>query len=237
MGVNCHLYNWESCIVSIDVIFQHHDWLAAIKPAGLNFHSEDGEAGFVVQLEQQLGIKLWPVHRLDKLTSGILLLAKSKETCQILSELFAQRQVEKYYLAICSSKIKKKQGLIKGDMAAARRGAYKLLMTQQNPALTQFFSTTLQPGLRLCLLKPKTGKTHQLRVALKSLSAPILGDSLYGGDAARRLYLHSFAIKFEYDTEIFTLQALPEADDIFTVENVLKQQDWLQPWSLKWPKL
>ncbi len=223
--------------MSIDVIFQHHDWLAAIKPAGLNFHSEDGEAGFVVQLEKQLGIKLWPVHRLDKLTSGILLLAKSKESCQVLSALFAQRQVEKYYLAVCSSKMKKKQGLIKGDMAAARRGAYKLLTTQENPALTQFFSTALQPGWRLCLLKPKTGKTHQLRVALKSLSAPILGDSLYGGDKAQRLYLHSFAIKFEYANEVFTLQALPDVDDVFTLDDVLKQQDWLQPWSLKWPKL
>ncbi|MGR6874613.1 TIGR01621 family pseudouridine synthase [Pseudomonas sp. HK3] len=222
----------------LDIVFEHKDWLIAVKPAGLNFHSEDGEAGFVVQLEKQLGKKLWPVHRLDKLTSGLLVLAKSKESCRVLSELFAQRLVEKYYLAVCPSSMKKKQGLIKGDMSPARRGAFKLLKTQENPAVTQFLSVSLKPGYRLCLLKPKTGKTHQLRVAMKSIGAPIIGDSAYGGAESDRLNLHSYVLAFEYEQQAFYFKQLPESSAVFdrlNLETVLKAQNWIEPWSVTWP--
>lgn len=224
--------------VLLEIVFEHQDWLVALKPAGMNFHSEDGEPGFIVQLEKQIQIKLWPVHRLDKLTSGLLLVAKSKESCRQLSELFAQRLVEKYYLAVCSSNMKKKQGLIKGDMTQARRGAFKLLKTHENPAVTQILSASLMPGYRLCLLKPKTGKTHQLRVALKSLGSPIEGDGLYGGNSADRLYLHSYVLGFEFDGEVYRFQKLPEPSSLFEKENLeslLMTQNWIEPWSLKWP--
>lgn len=224
--------------VLLEIVFEHQDWLVALKPAGMNFHSEDGEPGFVVLLEKQIGTKLWPVHRLDKLTSGLLVVAKSKESCRSLSELFAQRLVEKYYLAVCSSSMKKKQGLIKGDMAQARRGAFKLLKTLDNPAVTQFLSASLIPGYRLCLLKPKTGKTHQLRVALKSLGSPIEGDGLYGGNQSDRLYLHSYVLSFEYDGEVHRFQRLPEPSTLFEqdkLESFLMAQNWIEPWSLKWP--
>ncbi len=221
----------------LEIVFEHADWLVAVKPAGLNFHSEDGEAGFVAVLEKQLGIKLWPVHRLDKLTSGLLLVAKSKLSCSVLSELFSNRKVEKFYLAVCPSSMKKKQGLIKGDMAPARRGAFKLLKTTHNPAVTQFFSSSLKSGLRLCLLKPYTGKTHQLRVAMKSNGAPIVGDALYGADKAERLYLHSYVLGFEYDSQKYCFEKLPQANDLFDVKGVLEAQNWLEPWSLAWPVL
>ncbi|MFT5593581.1 MAG: tRNA pseudouridine32 synthase/23S rRNA pseudouridine746 synthase [Oceanicoccus sp.] len=222
----------------LNIVFEHKDWLVVVKPAGLNFHSEDGDAGFVAQLEKQVNDKLWPVHRLDKLTSGLLLVAKSKESCRVLSELFAQRLVEKYYLAVCPSSMKKKQGLIKGDMSPARRGAFKLLKTQDNPAVTQFLSVSLMPGYRLCLLKPKTGKTHQLRVAMKSLGAPIVGDSAYGGTESDRLNLHSYVLGFEYEQQVFKFKHLPEPSAIFdrsSLENVLKEQNWVEPWSINWP--
>lgn len=228
--------NWMNAL--LEIVFEHHDWLIALKPAGMNFHSEEGELGFVVQLEKQVNLKLWPVHRLDKLTSGLLVLAKSKESCRVLSEMFAQRLVEKYYLAVCSSNMKKKQGLIKGDMAQARRGAFKLLKTLDNPAITQFLSVSLLPGYRLCLLKPKTGKTHQLRVALKSLGSPIEGDALYGGNTADRLYLHSYVLGFEYKNEVYKFQKMPEPSHLFEkdkIESLLKAQNWIEPWSLKWP--
>lgn len=225
--------NLESIL--LEIVFEHDDWLVAVKPAGLNFHSEDGEAGFIALLEKQLSMKLWPVHRLDKLTSGLLLVAKSKDSCRVLSQLFSNRQVEKYYLAVCSSSMKKKQGLIKGDMAQARRGAFKLLKTTDNPAITQFFSCSLKPGLRLSLLKPYTGKTHQLRVAMKSIGAPILGDTLYGGDSSDRLYLHSYVLGFEYAAQTYRFESTPDTFGLLNVKAVLEAQNWLEPWSLNWP--
>lgn len=221
----------------LEIVFEHDDWLVAVKPAGTNFHSEDGHSGFVVQLEKQLSIKLWPVHRLDKLTSGLLLLAKSQDSCRLLSELFAKREVEKFYLAVCPSNMKKKQGLIKGDMAPARRSAFKLLKTMENPAVTQFFSASLLPGYRLCLLKPNTGKTHQLRVAMKSIGAAIIGDALYGGQAAERLHLHSYVLGFTYKSEKFYFKHQPEPIALFDIQDALKTQNWLEPWSLNWPAL
>jgi tRNA pseudouridine32 synthase/23S rRNA pseudouridine746 synthase len=220
----------------IEVLFDHKDWILCYKPIDLNFHTQDSEPGFVVLVKQQLNIELWPVHRLDKATSGLILLAKSKQACADLSKLFAERQVEKFYLAVCENGLKKKQGKVAGDMAKTRNGNYKLLKTHENPAITQFVSKGLVPGFRLCLLKPKTGKTHQLRVMMKSLAGSIVGDKRYGGKASDRLYLHAFAIKFEFNGQVHEFSAIPKEGDLFiSPEFKVQCQDWLTPWLLKWP--
>lgn len=111
-----------------------------------------------------------------------------------MAKAFRERRVHKYYLALSNRKPKKKQGSVIGDMARGRASTWKLLpkgaVPPTDPAVTRFWSTSLpevQPGLRLYLLKPETGRTHQLRVAMKSLGAAILGDQLYGSSAANRL--------------------------------------------------
>lgn len=194
------------------IIRQTDDWLAIAKPEGIGMHTEENQKGIVVSAAEQLGTELWPVHRLDKVTSGILLLAKNKMAAARLSRLFSEHKVQKYYLAASAEKPKKKQGWIKGDMAKSRNGSWKLLRTQDNPAITRFVSQHHeQSGLRLYLLKPTTGKTHQLRVALKSLGAPILGDQRYGGKPADRTYLHAFALCFEDNGELIQLLLQPHS--------------------------
>lgn len=64
-------------------------------------------------------------------------------------------------------------------------------------------------------MQPKTGKTHQLRVAMKSLGSPILGDNLYSGNQSDRVYLHAYQIEFDYQNEHFCVQALPESGQIW----------------------
>jgi len=64
-------------------------------------------------------------------------------------------------------------------------------------------------------LQPKTGKTHQLRVAMKSLGSPILGDNLYSGNQSDRVYLHAYQLEFDYQNEHFCVQALPESGQIW----------------------
>lgn len=220
----------------LPIIARSESWVAFYKPAGCSFHSESG-AGMVVLAEQQLGIKLFPVHRLDKVTSGILLLATSSAAAAQLSALFATHQVEKYYLAISAAKPKSKQGWVKGDMAPARGGAWKLLHSQQQPAVSYFISQgfTEQP-FRAFLIKPWTGKTHQIRVALKSVGAAILGDTLYGGQAADRVYLHAYALCFLWQGQRIQLSCWPDSGDEFQWLSEHAEASWFSPWLRTWPE-
>ncbi len=222
--------------MKFEVIYENDSFMVFNKPAGLSFHSEAGE-GFVVLAEKQMGLKLYSVHRLDKMTSGLIVLAKSSKVANSLSQLFEERKIEKYYLAISIRKPKKKQGWVKGDMASARRGSYKLLSTHDNPAVTQFISTALRVHERLFLIKPHTGKTHQIRVALKSLGAPIAGDSRYANaDEAKeeeRGYLHAYALRFELDGEQFSFMCPPEQGERFLSRECHDQIVlWDKPWEL-----
>ena len=199
-------------IPAFHVIADGPGWIAINKPAGVNFHSEDDGPGLMVQLEQQLQTSLWPVHRLDKVTSGIILFATSADAAAMLSEEFAARRVRKYYLAISAQKPAKKQGWIKGDMTKSRNGSWKLLRTTENPAITRFVSHYDDSAAqRIFLLSPKTGRTHQLRVAMKSLGAPILGDQRYGGQDADRTYLHAWRLSFSTPEGAVSLCCPPES--------------------------
>lgn len=223
----------------IPILQQTEHWLAVNKPAGLNFHSEDGEAGLVALLRQQLGFELFAVHRLDKLTSGIVLFGTSSEAANQLAEQLRTRQMLKFYIALSDQKPSKKQGAIVGDMVKSRNGTWRLTRTKDNPAVTQFFSWGLGNGLRLFLLQLHSGKTHQLRVAMKNLGAPVLGDGAYGSTAeADRGYLHAWAVRFQFDGESIELLCPPTQGIAFTSDAVAQQLAAVTPpWMLAWPTL
>ncbi len=222
----------------IELLFENDDFLLVDKPAGLNFHSEEG-AGLVVRTKELTGVpELYPVHRLDKMTSGLVLFAKTKEAAQLFGMMFEGRQVEKYYLAISLRKPKKKQGWVKGDMQSARRGDWMLLNTMANPAVTQFHSTALREGERGFLIKPHTGKTHQIRVALKSLGAPIAGDLRYArseeAKKEERGYLHAYALRFSFGGVAFSFVQPPKEGERFlsaSFRDTLAER-WARPWEL-----
>lgn len=228
-----------------DLVFEHDDFLVLSKHQGACVHCEPDQIGVIAQLKQDFGCEsLLPVHRLDKVTSGLLICAKNHAAASELSQLFQHRQIEKYYLALSDQKPKKKQGLICGDMERARRGSWKLCHTKLNPAVTQFFSYGLGGGQRLFLLKPKTGKTHQIRVALKSIGSPIVGDRLYGHPQVMPLgiCLHAYALQFTYQAQPYSFVDTPKAwmregqQEVF-IECL--QKGMLQfnhrPWELPWP--
>ena len=230
---------------SFRLLFRHADFVVVDKAAGVSFHSEDGP-GLVVAVEAALGQKLYAVHRLDKVTSGLLLLATSPQAAARFTAMFSARLVNKFYLALSLSKPKQKQGWVKGDMQPARRGAYKLTNTLHNPALTYFLSagfdgsaTELPEGARLFLLKPYSGKTHQLRVALKSQGAAIAGDALYQGAPADRVYLHAYALAFDWQGEQHQFVCPPTQGGWFNSSAVRQKLTtaWAQPWTLAFPVL
>jgi len=223
----------------IDVVDDQAEFIIVHKPANVGFHDEDNELGYFNQVKSVLSLKeLYPVHRLDKMTSGLLICAKTKSAANHFQCLFEQKEIEKFYLAICDKKPLKKQGLIKGDMEKSRRGMWKLLRSEKNPAITQFFSYALIDGKRLFLVKPNTGKTHQIRVALNSLGSPIIGDpNYYTTSQADRGYLHAFALRFELNDQLFSYVCLPKAGREFLKNLTIEQMENLTtPWSLSWPK-
>ena len=210
------------------------DFFVFYKPAGVSFHSEQC-AGFVVLAEELVNEKLYPVHRLDKVTSGLIILARNKEAAAEFTSLFSDHKINKFYLAVSDAKPKKKQGWIKGDMQKSRRGAFKLLKSQTNPAITRFYSKSIRPGLRAYLLKPFSGKTHQLRVAMKSISSPILGDTAYTASSSDRVYLHAFALSFQWKGQYKYFSYLPDTGKEFSklVTTDVFQQ-WKAPLNLDW---
>ncbi|WP_144392878.1 pseudouridine synthase [Pleionea sediminis] len=200
--------------MNIPVIKETDDWIAANKPAGLSVHDTDGAEGVVSLLKKEFNLDyLALVHRLDKVTSGCLLLAKNKEAAAHLSKQFQLRNVKKIYIAITEGKPKKKQGMIKGDMVSVRNGNFKLTKSMNNPAITQFFSLGYKDGLRLAFINILTGKTHQIRVALKSNGTPVLGDTRYGkqnDSSIDRCYLHHYICRFQTQNgELVTIKASP----------------------------
>ncbi|CAM3843248.1 pseudouridine synthase [Rheinheimera salexigens] len=206
------------------------------KAPGISFHSEDGP-GLVVLAEQQLQMKLFAVHRLDKVTSGLIILARSALAAAELTRLFSQQQIEKYYLALSLDKPLKKQGWIKGDMVLGRRSSWKLLQTMHHPAISYFISQGFSDlPFRLFLIKPFTGKTHQIRVALKSVSAPIAGDTLYQAEAESRVYLHAYALTFSLFDQHYAYVCPPDEGERFAqLSSVNALQPWAEPWALDWP--
>lgn len=197
------------------------------------------EQGIAQRLKAQTSNnQLHLVHRLDTATSGCLLLAKHKQAAAELGVLFQARQISKYYIALLDKKPKRKQGSIVGDMKNRRGGQWALLHSRENPAVTQFFTESVKPGLRLALVRPITGKTHQIRVAMKSLGASIIGDQRYTGSTADRLYLHAWHLSFTYHGQQITCQALPEHGQLFAQTEV---EDWFDnapsPDTLSWPTM
>tara|TARA_R110001583_G_scaffold16561_17_gene67910 strand:- start:5598 stop:6293 length:696 start_codon:yes stop_codon:yes gene_type:complete len=222
------------------MVAENEHFIVINKQAGINFHSENGEFGVVVAAEKCLNMKLFSVHRLDKMTSGLLLLAKSSKAANALASLFKNHDIQKFYLAISDKKPKKKQGLIKGGMEKSRRAMWKLTNQKDNLAITQFLSYPLSEGKRLFVVKPKTGKTHQIRVALKSISSAICGDHLYAEKQNEydRGYLHAYQISFNLYAESYTFNCLPDTGELFLSQVFLDQIESIGDVNaLAWPKL
>jgi len=122
--------------IDIPIIFENDKLLAINKPPHISHHDNPSTGGLgimsIIRSQQQTQTfsypdRLWSVHRLDKVTSGILLLAKDPTTASILIRKFQQKEITKYYTAISAKKARKKQGWVRGNMVMGRRGSYKLV--------------------------------------------------------------------------------------------------------------
>lgn len=223
--------------LAVELIAIENDYCIIYKPAGLSFHAGSDSEGLLPKVRECLlrytgkATDVWPVHRLDQMTSGLVIFALSAQAASLLGEMFAQGTIQKRYLALSSHPPSKKQGWIKGGMVKGRNGCWRLTRAEGSQAslfaVTYFESKGgIHPdyaGLRLFDVKPRTGRTHQIRVALKSLGSPIVGDERYGGELADRGYLHAAELIFRWDGKEVRYQCLPKEGKLFIDELIVKQ--------------
>lgn len=193
------------------VIFCDDYIIAVNKASGYTVQGEACEESksYFKKLEDEFG-KLYVIHRLDKPTTGVLVYARSKEVASEMGELFQSEGIKKIYLALSSKKISKKQGWVKGSLVKSRRSSYKLSPGKENHSVSYFLNVFLESiQRRLFFVRIYTGKTHQVRVHLKSLGAPILGDHIYGTETSDRMYLHSYLLEFTLNSKFYKIKCLP----------------------------
>ncbi|ASK78594.1 TIGR01621 family pseudouridine synthase [Paraphotobacterium marinum] len=208
-----------------NLIFQNEDFIVVDKHPGVNVHYEGNEYSLLESIKRYLNFNdIYLLHRLDKDTSGLMVLGKSKKVAQDFYYLFKNEGIQKIYIALGKKKIKKKMGIIKGDMSKSRNKSWILKKTYQNPAITKFISAGASNNkYRHYFCYPLTGKTHQIRVALKSIGAEIIGDKIYGSGDEDRMYLHSLVLSFNYKGADFNFQCAPKIGLLWQKEIIMEQ--------------
>ncbi|MFQ6615470.1 MAG: RluA family pseudouridine synthase [Fidelibacterota bacterium] len=228
--------------IPLDIIHEDHDLIVVNKQAGLVVHPGAGNrTGTLVNAlvyhfdrlskghgPQRPGI----VHRLDKNTSGVLVVAKNDQAHLFLARQFARRTVEKMYLALVWGLLKDREGTVDEPLVRHPRKRRKFTCDHGGrPAVTRYRTEKEYGDLSLVELFPLTGRTHQLRVHMSWIGHPILGDPDYGGGRSRtkligRQALHARRITFLHpSTGERVLFSAPVPEDFQTVLDRLERGD------------
>jgi 23S rRNA pseudouridine1911/1915/1917 synthase len=194
----------------LEVLYEDADVIAINKPAGMVVHAGAGRhSGTLVNAVLHrfgklsgVGGDLRPgiVHRLDRFTSGVILVARTDAAHRNLAGQFAARQVEKTYVALVHGSVKNDQGRINKPIARDPGARVRMTarLTQGRSAITSYQVLKRFEQFTLLEVKIGTGRTHQIRVHLASVKHPVVGDKLYGAPASAlgRYFLHARQITF-----------------------------------------
>jgi 23S rRNA pseudouridine1911/1915/1917 synthase len=204
--------------INIKVLYEDKEILVVYKPYGLLTHPTNYEKektlvnailSFCKLPDSDDYFRPGIVHRLDKLTEGIMVIAKTEEALLSLQKAFMEREVEKEYLAIVHNFPPSNEGAIELliKRANSKKGRFKTSTSKGKTAYTKYKLlatkyTDIGPFSKL-LLYPKTGRTHQIRVHLVAMNMPIVGDPLYSRKHKRfeRMYLLAKSIAFKHPKE------------------------------------
>ena len=227
----------------LDVIYEDEDLVVVNKPAGMVVHVGAGvKSGTLVNaLLHHVGtlapaagdLRPGIVHRLDRMTSGLLVVAKSDEAHRDLSSQFKSREVHKTYLALVHGGVAAERGEIGKPVGRDPRQRIRMRTSglRARQALTRYRVLHRYPQFTLLEVEPETGRTHQIRVHLASIGHPVVGDTLYGAPSRIKVngheektldrnFLHAAAIRFRHprtSQEARFAAALPaELDDFLS---------------------
>jgi 23S rRNA pseudouridine1911/1915/1917 synthase len=190
------------------IVWEDEHLLVIDKPAGLVVHPGAGHASGT--LVDALGAKAGGgeperrgiVHRLDRDTSGLMVVARSEEAHRRLSALVRKRALERTYLALVQGRPRSRSGRIEAPIGRDRGEPTRMSLDSAAPrdAVTNFEVDRLWPGYALLRVRLETGRMHQIRVHLAAIDLPIIGDAVYGvPDAAlRRQFLHASQLAFPH---------------------------------------
>ena len=199
----------------IEILFEDDDLVVPSKPANMPTHPShdhhyDTVANALAYRYQQMGVKFVfrPINRLDRNTSGLLLIARNRPTAGKLSAAMKEGAIRKSYLAVLDGELQEKEGVINAPL---HRTAQSIIVREvcapdapdADPALTEFRVLATENGHTLVEAHPITGRTHQLRVHFAHLRHPITGDDLYGTpspDIARHA-LHAHRLLFPHPAD------------------------------------
>ena len=202
----------EAQDIPLTILYEDADLAVVVKPCGMVVHPAAGnEDGTLVNallhhLDSLGGIggELRPgiVHRLDKDTSGLLLVAKNDAAQLALSGQLSERTMEKHYRALVEGNLREDSGRIEAAIARSKKDRKKMAVDEEGrEAITEW--TVLQRGRGVTLLDVHilTGRTHQIRVHCKHIGHPVCGDPIYGslkGAKVPRLMLHAYSLSFTH---------------------------------------
>ncbi len=194
--------------IPLKIIYEDRDLMVVDKPAGLTVHPAAGHyshtlvnailahlPGLAAGDSQRPGI----VHRLDKDTSGLIVVAKNAEALTDLAEQFKSRLVTKVYLALVQGHLAPLEGIIEGAIGRDPRDRKRMaVISRGREARTEYKVLKYVHNFTLLEAKPRTGRTHQIRVHLAAIGFPIVGDATYGAKSEflDRQFLHAHKLRF-----------------------------------------
>ena len=204
--------------IPLDVIFENNDLIVVNKPAGLVVHPAAGHAqgtlihavlAYAPEIEGVGGeIRPGLVHRLDKDTSGLIVLAKNELTQRFLQDQFQKREVEKTYIALVHGRPKSASGRVDAPIGRdphERKRMAVVSAAKGRQAVTDYHVVENFEKHSMLEVNPHTGRTHQIRVHLAFIGCPVVGDRVYGKRTPSlplsRHFLHAFRLKLQIPSE------------------------------------